>query len=131
MKHRRQTDRLGDQLGEYADTRIRFEADAMLVIDALEQHLDHGLDRELLAAVAQRAAKSRDQMLRQESRSGLRIDRDAHPRSLVDLITAAAEGSSEEGAADEPQPHPACCGICGILVPSFDTECANGHGVQS
>jgi len=70
----------------HADLRIKFEADCDLLLDALEQHDDHGIDAELLRRVIARAQASRKALSKYERAHGIEIGRADISRTLSDFI---------------------------------------------
>ena len=78
----------------HPDLRIAFESAAEVVIDALDQHLDHGVDEALLRRVVEWARKRRDELVRYERRHGIELARDERPRTVAEMfdeLLASAE----------------------------------------
>jgi len=70
----------------HADLRIRYEADCDLLLDALAQHDDHGIDADLLRRVIARAEASRKALSKHERAHGIEIGRADISRTLSDFI---------------------------------------------
>lgn len=80
---RRQSDR------DHADLRVRCESDAELLADAAEILLEGGAQAPVLARCVARLRESFSRLAEYERANGVDLGRDAHPRSVVDLVLEA------------------------------------------
>jgi len=71
-----------------ADCRIAVEADAALLLDAAEQHLEGGCSADLLRQIIERARHSLARLARIEKAAGIDYG-DTRPRTVAELTQEA------------------------------------------